>query len=1125
MSPEINLAGSLFRRLFSYYLGLALVISCLQLGIEYFQARAQIAADLVTLGQSFAPSVADALWTYDRPRLDSLAQGVLQNKSVSGITIETSTGDLIASAGFIPKDEPTTATLLSDHKSHQIPLSLSAHHQNQANRSLGQLTLYPNREAVAAQVQHTLLTIVVTSLAQTLGLWLIFHWVMAWRLSRPLTALSEAIATLDVKDHPEQPPLIHYPHPDEIGQLVAAINQMRLKLASFNQELERKVAERTLGLQMAHAFNETVILNSPIAMAVYQGVGPCVQANEAYAQLAGLPRQGLLGQDLRSNRFGQDSGLLKNCINALANQQQYRREICIQIPLGKQAWFDCLILPTLMNNQPHLLLQFFDLTEIRGAADALHQAKTLAETASQAKSDFLADMSHEIRTPLNTIIGLAYLVLKTDLSAKQQDHLQKIHEASQQLLSLINDVLDFSNIEMGKLSLDQREFDLHNLFDSVVDQLGKRASDKGLELVLDIASSVPRCLIGDAVRLRQILLRLGQNAIQLTEQGEIDLLVRTSKRINDKVLIRFSIRDTSSPSTAQDQPLSRLFRQNNTLMPRKYDSVGLGLAVSKRLIELMGGEIGLDSDNSGATVWFTTRFGIGTETNPPLQPQPLVHNRRVLVVDDNEHAREAMHEMLRSMTFAVAAVASGREALAEITRCANSPTPYELIFLDWQMPDMDGITTACEIRALALNSPPRIILFTAHGRDSLLKVARKAGVEDVLPKPITPSSLFEAVMRVLATKRIPYESATVAVPSEADLSHIAGARILLVEDNDLNQAVASEMLANAGFQVDIAQNGAIALSKVEHHDYDLILMDMQMPIMDGLAATRAIRKQQRGLEVPIIAMTANALSGDREQCLAAGMNDHVAKPIDPPVLWAKLQRWLEARQALSPQPEAIAITAAPTLVAADLEALRDIPGFDLTLGLQQVLGQEKLYRALLQKFSANAQSFSNQLQSALVAEDWELAERLAHTLKGSSAQIGAYLLRDQAEQLEQAIHEQQPLTVLATLQTTLSHQLTALTALIKNTFIADPPLPAPVDANSVDEIADQTPFHQICTELARLLAADDCNSTQLLQQHEKVLRAQFPSEFPEIAQAVDDFDFPSALEKLQQAAAKQSIDL
>jgi two-component system sensor histidine kinase/response regulator len=668
-----------------------------------------------------------------------------------------------------------------------------------------------------------------------------------------------------------------------------------------------------------------------------------------------------------------------------------------------------------------VVLTFILLRNRKKLFSQLESSRELAVANSNAKSEFLSNMSHEIRTPMNAIIGLSYLALKTSLTPSQRDYLKRIQSSGQHLLGIVNDILDFSKIEAGRLSIECIPFELEKVLDNVANLIAEKTSAKGLELIFETDKSVPNSLIGDPLRLGQILINFANNAVKFTEKGEICIRIQVQDESEGNVKLYFEVRDTGvGISEEQKERLFKSFQQADSSISRRYGGTGLGLAISKKLAQMMSGEVGVESElGEGSTFWFTAWLGKSAEKPRSYVPGADMRGRRILVVDDNEHARAVIMDMLVSMTFVATTVDSGQAALEEVRRAAHEGDDYDIVFLDWQMPGMDGIETARRIEALGLSPAPHLVIITAYGREEVIREAEAAGIEDVLIKPVSASILFDTAMHLLGANRMERrEAAEDPLQSVEIQAGLRGANILLVEDNDVNQEVASEILKNAGCAVRIATDGEAAIRAVQEAAYDLVLMDVQMPVMDGLAATREIRNLPRFAALPIIAMTANAMKEDRQKCLEAGMNDYIAKPIDPDAMFSTLRRYyFNSDDQAAPRD----------VESSGAGALPPIPGIDTVSGLRRVVGNRDLYFDLLRRYSEGQRDAATRIKEALDGGDRSLAERLAHTLKGVSGNIGASEAQTVAATLEAAIEDAETGPAIAQMLVRLSAIMTALT--------------------------------------------------------------------------------------------------
>jgi two-component system, sensor histidine kinase and response regulator len=796
----------------------------------------------------------------------------------------------------------------------------------------------------------------------------------------------------------------------EVTLFRAAHGGRTVNITSIKDITEQKRAEQARKRQQATLDS---LINSISDLIFYKDKhGRYMGCNTAYAALVGRPAEevrGLTCHDLFGDEIAQSMDARDAiCMSQLREQSS---EFWVTYPDGQEVLLDTVISPLWdENGEPQGLLGISrNITERKRTEEEIRRAKEIAEEATRMKSDFLANMSHEIRTPMNAIIGLSHLVLKTELTPRQRDYIAKVQTSGQHLLGVINDILDFSKVEAGKLDLENTEFELEKLLDNTSSLISEKSHAKGLELVFEVAPDVPPHLVGDSLRLGQILLNYANNAVKFTEKGEIVISVRASERTEKDVLLHFRVQDTGIGLTQEQMGrLFQSFSQADTSTTRKFGGTGLGLAISKKLAELMGGQVGVESEpGKGSTFWFSAKVGIGAGIRRELVPNPDLRGRRALVVDDNDHARAVIVDMLEGMTFLTSEVSGGAAAVEEVRRAAATPHPYDVVYLDWRMPGMDGMETARQIRSLGLASAPMFLMVTAYGREEVMKEAEHAGIQNVLVKPVSPSILFDTTMSVLGGQRSKQSTeATAASTTDLRLAPLRGARILLVEDNDINQQVARELLEDVGLVVDVAENGQIALEMLEKKAYGLVFMDMQMPVMDGVTATREIRKLPAFANLPIVAMTANAMEQDRRKCKDAGMNDFLVKPIDPQEMFAILLRWgrqlrasIEVAEPLQQQRQL------PPPAGAAFEPFDGIEGLDVALGLSRMMGKKSLYAAMLRRYVASQQQVVADMRRALATGDAVTAERIAHTTKAVSGNVGATGIQARAAALEAAIGE------------------------------------------------------------------------------------------------------------------------
>lgn len=760
-------------------------------------------------------------------------------------------------------------------------------------------------------------------------------------------------------------------------------------------------------LHDANAFSRTLFEYSPIGLVLCDSDGLIVEANPAFVKIIG---------------YGGDEVKLETLqgITPRAYKEQDQAQITMLKTSGRYGPYEKELvhrdgqhIPVRLSGRlleregkSYIWSSVEDISDRKEIEEALIEAKLAAESATEAKSSFLANMSHEIRTPMNAIIGLSHLALQTELSRKQQGYIQKVHDAAEGLLGIIDDILDFSKIEAGKLSLEMNAFNLLDCIDSVAGITGVRAEEKSIEVLFRIAEDVPNYLVGDPLRISQVLMNLVNNAVKFTaEGGEVLVTVEVGEEFDADIQLHFSVRDNGI-GIPQDQikNLFESFSQADVSTTRKFGGSGLGLAISKKLTTMMNGTIWAESIlDEGSTFHFTCSLKKQKKQESLRDNLPVdIPALKILIVDDNATSRAILSEILSSFSFRVEEADSGHQAISMLEN-ADGEEPFDLVLMDWYMPEMDGVETTRRIQSdTQITHPPAIMMVTAHALDAVKRVAHGVSFADYLHKPVFPSTLLGSVMHVMG-----HEIAFTTHEQEnrelvkTALEKLRGATVLLVEDNQVNQELAVELISSYGIHVDVANHGMEAMQKIEQNDYDGILMDCQMPVMDGYEATRRIRKKTEWKSLPIIAMTANAMAGDREKVIQAGMNDHIAKPINVDNMLTTMAKWITASRPGEQMPGMENAIPPAAISPGGRDAFPELPGIDRQRVAHIYKGNSDLFLRISRKFVDNYRDFVAEFTRTM-ADDREAATRLVHSMKGLSGNIGAVQLQTCFIELEQA---------------------------------------------------------------------------------------------------------------------------
>ncbi len=753
---------------------------------------------------------------------------------------------------------------------------------------------------------------------------------------------------------------------------------------------------------------------------------------------------------------------------------------------------------------------FIDITELKNIQEALAAAKEEAEAATIAKSQFLATMSHEIRTPMNAIIGLSHLALQTELNKKQFDYFQKISKSAHALLGIIDDILDFSKIEAGKLAIENVEFDLYQVLETVTALNAQKAFDKGIEFIYNISQEVPVILFGDPLRIGQILTNFSSNAIKFTNDGEVFIYIETIEKNNAEVILKFTVSDTGIGLTEEQiQRLFQPFQQADTSTTRKYGGTGLGLTICQRLANLMGGNVGVVSTfGEGSSFYFTAKFTIPENINYSFDNLSEEFNDlNALICDDNITTQTVIGHMLEQYNFNVKQISEGSKVIHELK---NNESKCDLLIIDLKMTNKDGLKIITQIKNEKL-PVDKIILLVPYGINEEQLNISKINIDGIIHKPVSPSILYNKVLEIFGKEVMFSTRIEKGKKYHGKLSRIKGASILLVEDNEINQEIAIELIGKHGITVDVAYNGEEALEIISSSgipsNYDMVLMDLQMPVMDGFTATREIRKNEDYNDLPIVAMTADAMVGIKEKCINAGMQDYITKPIDPDEVFAAVTKWI--------MPDKIKDTVSqkrPNNTNKLNDNIPDIEGLNTEEGILRIGGNKKLYNKLLHNFYNHYNSFEKEVRSAFGNKNLELATRLTHSLKGVAGNLGANDLYVAAKSLETDLRNNEG--------SEFDNKLNEILLLLDPMLVSIKTVLKSDKMEEEDSVEMDNELTTKLLELKDMLSKYDSNSIEKLTEIKPI--SGYSNECNKLRKKVAEYNFDEALEILNKILLNRS---
>jgi signal transduction histidine kinase/CheY-like chemotaxis protein len=1095
-----------------------LVSTSVQLAFDYRAEISRIEQQFVDINNSHVQSLSLGLWSMDTAQVAAQLEGLVRLPDIEHAVIFDGDELLWQSGNKVAQKSRIEKYRLGYSEAREDPIYL------------GDLIVTANVDNVYDRLISRASVILISNGIKTFIVAGFIMFLIWWRVTRHLEAFYQYVTGFNVSKPNEPLALskkVDPDNPDEFDIVADAINLMNQSLTdSFvslqkaednlkrlliersrlldserehKEQLEGKVFLRTeeltkseQALKRSYAQLQNILETSPIAVGVYNlQAQKTVFSNHTCANMFG---------------FSLPEWLEHNPVESWKNKQdrehyiqEYRqvgrvetREVLMVRKNLSEFWALLTWEKITFKDQQNILFWVVDIDEQK-------KAQQLLEQATQSKSDFLANMSHEIRTPMNAVLGFSHLALQTELTDQQHDYLSKIQRASHNLLRVINDILDLSKIEAGKLEVESVPFSLDDVLEHLCDLMRLKVEEKGLEILLFHPWELPRELKGDALRLGQVLANLVSNAIKFTEQGEISVRVEEVAREDDLVTLRFSVTDTGIGLTDKEMGyLFQPFSQADSTTTRLFGGTGLGLVISKQLVELMNGEISVTSTKGrGSCFSFTCQFGLDAPLLLENQLCQSLQGIRVLIVDDSETCRDVLSSIVCNLGMYCYTVSSGEAAIEELNRCQQEgEASYDLLLLDWHMPGLDGFACAQQIKSMSNNQPlPALVMVTAHSHEGVLGEGNDELLDGFLLKPVSPSLLIGAIQSALGIKSF-NSKPTLHHISEVNhlIKEVRGKHILLVEDNVINQQIAKEMLAKLKLTVDIANNGVEAVECVQQGVFDLVLMDIQMPIMDGLDATKAIRQFAHCKSLPIIAMTANAMPEDVQRSLDAGMNDHLFKPIEPEKLHDLLYKWFTDNFSSSKKLMQERHTGVVLSVDSDT-------------ALSRLNNDSNLYAKLLHDFFSEHSETFDAIVRQMDDGEYEAGEKLAHTFAGVAGNLGANELFRSTQQLERLLHNKQK-SQIDTVIEICKKNLVQFKQEIQPYLQMDP---ESAEERDRSEGPHDLSFEELSQALRECLEEGDSHSRQYLDQLEIAIDYPVSVHFSKLKELIEDYDFEEAL--------------